>query len=334
MRVCRSYRELSGVDKAALLLLSMGEEQTARMMEILDDDEVQDISRAMTQLGTVSADVVSELFADFSNQVSGVGGVNGTVDTTERFLIRTVGPEKAAAIMDEIRGPSGRTVWQKMSRLSPPVIATYLRQEAPQTIAVVLSRVAADTAAGVLMAFPETLAQEVIQRMLVMEAPRKEIVAELERTLRLEFTGHLSRYSSEDRYTAIAQIFASMDGRAEERFLLRLSERSPDAAEKVRKRMFTFEDLKDLDRSGVQTLMAQIDRTRLPIALKGADHTLRQLFLDGMSSRAARMLEEDIAALGPVRLSDVRGAQDEIAGIAKAMSENGQLVLGREQMVA
>ena len=327
VRAKDDYRSLNGVQKAALLVMSVGEETAAKIFEMLHDDEIREISQTMATLGTVNATVIERLFVEFADQISSTGTLTGTYESTERLLSKVLDKGKVDQIMEEIRGPAGRTMWDKLGNVHESVLANFLKNEYPQTVAVVLSKVKPDHGARVLSMLPEAFAMEVIMRMLRMESVQKDILDDVERVLRNEFMSNLARTSRRDAHEMIAEIFNNLDRASESRFLSALEERNRDSAEKVRSLMFTFEDLGKLDPGGVQTLLRAIEKDKLPIALKGASETLRDLFLSNMSERASKMLKEDMAAMGPVRVRDVEEAQLSMVTIAKDLAGKGEIML-------
>lgn len=327
MRVREDYRTLSGAEKAAIFLLALGEEHTAKIFEHMDDEEIMEISQTMAGLGKVNSTVVERLFVDFAEQMSSTNALVGTMDSTERLLTKVLGQEKVDQIMEEIRGPAGRTMWEKLGNVNEEILATFLQKEYPQTVAVVLSKIQSDHAARVLAMLPDGFALEVIHRMLRMENVQKEVLEEVERTLRAEFMSNLARTQRRDSHELIAEIFNNMDRAAETKFMGELEKSAPDSAEKIRGLMFTFEDLSKLDPASVQTLIRGVDKDKLATALKGATETLRDLFFSNMSERAAKIMKEDMAAMGPVRLRDVEEAQQYIVGIAKDLESRGEITI-------
>jgi flagellar motor switch protein FliG len=327
MRAKDDFRALSGAQKSALLLMSVGEESAAKLFALMHDDEIKEISQTMANLGTVSSTVIERLFVEFADQISSTGALTGTFETTERLLGKVLDKSKVDAIMEEIRGPAGRTMWDKLSNVNEQVLANYLKNEYPQTVAVVLSKVRSDHASRVLTLLPEAFAMEVVMRMLRMEAIQKDVLEDVERTLRNEFLSNLARSSRRDAHEMIAEIFNNLDRSTEQRFMNALEERNRDSAEKVKSLMFTFEDLGKLDPGGAQTLLRSVDKQKLPIALKGASAALQDLFLGNMSERASKMLREDMAAMGPVRLRDVEEAQMSMVNMAKELAAKGEIVL-------
>jgi flagellar motor switch protein FliG len=326
---------LTGPQKAAALMLALGEEHASRIFALLHEDEIRDLSAAMASLGPVPAHLVEDLCREFAESLGGAGALVGTYETTERLLLRTLPKERVAQIMEEIRGPAGRTMWDKLGNVSEAVLANYLKNEYPQTVAVVLSKIRPEHAARVLALLPEAFAMEVIMRMLRMDTVQREALEGVERTLKAEFMSNLARSTRRDPHELMAEIFNNLDRAAEARLLSALEERNRDAAEKIRGLMFTFDDLAKLDPPGIQALLRAVEKDKLPLALKGASEQLRELFLRNMSERAARMLREEIAALGPVRLRDVDEAQAAIVALAKEMANRGEIRLadGRDDEI-
>ncbi len=326
-RLREDYRSLTGPEKAALLLMSIGEENATNLFSFMDDDEIRELSQVMANLGSVSSKIVERLFIEFADQVSTTGSTVGNYDTTERLLLKVLGREKVDGIMEEIRGPAGRTMWDKLGNVSESVLANYLKNEYPQTVAVVLAKIKPEHAARVLAALPEPFAMEVVMRMLRMEAVQKEVLDDVERTLRHEFMANLSRTNRRDSHEVMAEIFNHLDRGAENRFMSSLEERSGDSAERIKALMFTFEDLTKLDSSGVQTLLRAVEKERVGLALKGSSETVRDLFFENMSERAAKIMREDMQAMGPVRLRDVDEAQMYMVQIAKDLAAKNEIML-------
>ena len=331
------FRTLNGPEKAALLILSVGEDNAAKLFSLMDDDEIKEISQTMANLGTVSASLVERLFVDFADQISSTGSLVGSYESTERLLAKALDKSRVDNIMDEIRGPAGRTMWDKLGNVNEMVLANYLKNEYPQTVAVVMSKIRADHAARVLGQLPEAFAMEVVMRMLRMEAVQKEVLDDVERTLRTEFMSNLARTNRRDAHEMMAEIFNNLDRNTEARFITALEERNRDAAERIKALMFTFEDLAKLDPGAAQTLLRSFEKAKLPLALKGASEALRDLFFANMSERAGKMLREDMAAMGPVRLRDVDEAQMVMVNLAKELAARGEIVIsdkkGEDELV-
>ena len=322
--------KMSGIERAAALLLALGEEQTARIFSMMGDDEIKELSTAMASLGTVAPTVIDQISVEFAEQISSTGALIGNMDSMERLLSKTIPGERVSQIMDEIRGPAGRTMWDKLGNVNELLLANYLKNEYPQTVAVVLTKVKPDHAARVLAQLPDAFAMEVVMRMLRMEPVQKEVLDDVAKTLRNEFMSNLARTSRVDSHEIMAEIFNNFDRNTEGRFMGALEERNKDSAEKIKALMFTFDDLGRLDPGGVQTLLRSVDKAKLATALKGSSETMRELFFSNMSERASKLLKEDMASMGPVRLKDVDESQMYMVQLAKELSEKREIMLANK----
>ncbi|MCK5445605.1 MAG: flagellar motor switch protein FliG, partial [Rhodospirillaceae bacterium] len=336
-RVKDDFRNLSGPQKAAIFMLSLSEEQSGTMFEMMDDEEIRELSQIMSSLGSINSKVVERLFIEFADQISSAGSLVGSYESTERLLAKALGSDRVDQIMEELRGPAGRTMWDKLGNVNEAVLANYLKNEYPQTVAVVLSKIRPEHAASVLSILPENFSMEVIMRMLSMEAVQKEILDHVEKTLRTEFMTNLARTARQDSHEMMANIFNTLDRNTESRFIAALEERNRESAEKIKQLMFTFDDLQRVDSTGIQILLRQVDKAQLAVALKGGSEEVKELFFANMSERAAKIMREDMDAMGAVRLKDVDDAQSGIVVIAKQLSDSGEIVVAgsgeEEQLV-
>jgi flagellar motor switch protein FliG len=324
-----SARKLSGRERAAVLMLALGQQYGAKVWTLLDDDELRDLSIVMSTLGTVEAPAVEALLLEFVSRMSASGALMGNYDSTELLLQRFLPSERVSGIMDEIRGPAGRNMWEKLSNVQEQVLASYLKNEYPQTVAVVLSKIRPEHAARVLAILPEELALDVVNRMLKMEAVQKEVIERVENTLRTEFMSNLSQTRRRDAHEVMAEIFNNFDRQTETRFMTQLEQDNREGAERIKTLMFTFDDLIRLDAASAQTLMRHVDKDKLTVALKGATEPVRQFFMSNMSTRAAKMLLDDMQALGPVRLRDVDDAQSQLVNLAKDLAAKGEIMISK-----
>jgi flagellar motor switch protein FliG len=324
-------RTLTGPERAAVFMLALGEQYGSKVWNLLDDDELRQLSITMSTLGTVDASAVEGLLLEFVSRLSATGAIMGNYDATERLLHQYLPPERVVGIMDEIRGPAGRNMWEKLSNVQEQVLANYLKNEYPQTVAVVLSKLRPEHAARVLAILPEEFALDVVNRMLKMEAVQKEVIERVENTLRTEFMSNLSQTRRRDAHEVMAEIFNGFDRQTETRFMTALEESNRESAERIKNLMFTFDDLVKLDNGSAQTLMRHVDKEKLAIALKGANETVRAFFLSNMSSRAGKMLADDMQALGPVRLRDVDEAQGLLVNLAKDLAAKGEIMISKNR---
>jgi flagellar motor switch protein FliG len=326
-RVKEDYRTLTGPQKAAILMLAIGEQHSTKIFAMMDDEEIKEISQIMANLGTINSSLVERLFIEFADQLSSTGSLIGSFESTERLLIKSLGKDRVEGIMDEIRGPAGRTMWDKLGNVNEQVLANYLKNEYPQTVAVVLSKIKPDHGSRVLSLLPENFAMEVVMRMLRMEAVQKEVLDGVERTLRTEFMSNLARTARRDSHEQMAEIFNNLDRNTEARFMAALEERNRESAERIKQLMFTFEDLSRVDAAGIQILLRNVEKEKLGMALKGASDAVKELFFKNMSERLGKMLKEDMDAMGPVRLRDVDEAQSAVVVVAKDLAASGQITI-------
>src|ERR1700746_3514955 len=262
--------KIPGPKRAAMLMLALGEQYGGKIWQLLDHDEVRELSIEMSTLGTVEADVVENMLLEFVSRMSASGALMGTFDATERLLQQYLPSDRVTGIIDEIRGHAGRNMWEKLSNVQEEVLANYLKNEYPQTIAVVLSKLKPEHSARVLAILPEEMALDVVNRMLRMEAVQKEVIERVEQTLRVEFMSNLSQTRRRDAHEVMAEIFNNFDRQTETRFITALEEENRESAERIKTLMFTFDDLTKLDTASAQTLMRHVEKDKLAVALKGA----------------------------------------------------------------
>jgi flagellar motor switch protein FliG len=330
-------RSLTGAERAAIIMLSLGEDHSEQIWKMMDEEEIKEVSQVMSNLGSVSSSLIEKLLVEFVSQMSGTGSLMGSYESTERLLSNILPGEKVGTIMEEIRGPAGRTMWDKLANVNETVLANYLKNEYPQTVSVVLSKIKPEHAARVLGALPEEFALEVVQRMLRMESVQKDILDKVEQTLRVEFMSNLARTAKRDAHEQMAEIFNNFDRQTESRFITALEERNRDSAERIKALMFTFEDLGKLDPGSIQTLLRNVEKDKLGLALKGATDGLRDVFFSNMSERAGKILRDDMEAMGPVRLKDVDEAQMRMVNVAKDLANKGEIMIaggsGEDELV-
>lgn len=319
------FNTLTGPQKAAVLILAIGEAEGGKLFSLLHEDEIREISKAMVELGPIPAALVERLSSDFAASVGGVTGLSGGIESTHRVLSRSLPPDRVQQIMEEIHGPAGRTMWDKLGNVDESMLANYLKHEYPQTVAVVLSKIRPDHAAKVLTQLPDALSSEVVMRLLRMETVQKEVLEGVEATLRTEFMSSLARTARKDPHEQMATIFNSLDRKTETRFLEALERRDKEAADRIRALMFTFEDLNRLSAPGVQVLLRTVQKDRIAMALKGASTEMKDMFFRNLSERAGKMLREEIEGLGPVKVRDVDDARAELVTAAKDLASQGRI---------
>lgn len=325
MTLLNSSASMTGAQKVAILMLAMSEEEGSALMGMLAEHEIREVSTAMSQLGAVRAETVDALCREFITTVGSQGALIGSLDTTERLLQASLPIDRVRQIMEEISGPAGRTMWDKLSNINETLLTNYLKNEYPQTVALVLSKLKPDHAARVMAAMPPDAVPEIIRRMLTIETVQRDVLDGIEHVLRSEFMVSSVHTTSVDPHQLMADIFNNLDRQTETKFMAALDERDQAAAEKIRSLMFTFEDLAKLAPAAIQAILREAEKDKLPVALKGAMESVREVFFKNLSERAGKMLREDIATLGPIRLRDVEEAQSGMVKLAKEMAADGKI---------
>lgn len=320
-------KKFSGIQRAAALMLALGREHGAKIWDQLTDDEIKELSASIAQLGRVPSTVVEHLLIQFSGEVASMASLHGSYETAERLLDGILPSDKVKEILEDIRGPSGRTMWDKLSNVNESVLAAYLKNEYPQTIAVILTKLRPDHSARVLAEMPEELSVDVIMRMLRMDTVQKEVLAQIEQTLRSEFMTNLSRAQRRDPHESMAEVFNALDRSTEELMLNALDAKAPDSAERIRALMFTFDDLANLLPAAIGVIVRNADKRDLALALKGSPEEMKQLFFSTMTDRAAKLLRDEMISMGPVRMRDCEESQSALVRLAKTLADRGEIML-------
>ncbi|MEM9441876.1 MAG: flagellar motor switch protein FliG [Pseudomonadota bacterium] len=324
------FNRFGGLKKSAMLMLVIGESHARLLSERLAIDEIKSITQEMTDLGRVQGADVDLLLREFTSMMGAGFGVVGSYETAKQLLSNILDEDKAALIMKSIGEHPGGNVWEKLSKVDDNLLVNFLKNEYPQTIAVVLSKIRTDQAARVMSQLPGEVAIEAMMRMLRLELVQDEIMTDVENLLRVEFMTNATGKAARDQHEVMAEIFNYFDRTTETSFLDMLDERNKESAELIRALMFTFDDLAKLDAQAVQLLLRNVDNSRLGLALKGAKDELKELFFANMSERAAKILREDMENMGPVRVKDVEEAQSEIVIGAKALIDSGEITIAAD----
>jgi flagellar motor switch protein FliG len=320
-------RRTGQTERAAIILMSLDDERSQRILSQLDDDEIRRLSMAMASLGRTDLDRVGRTIADFTAEVHRTGNIVGTAETTEKLLLRVLPPAKVAEIMEGVTGPSSKNVWEKLAHVQPQTLASYLRNEYPQTAAVILARLPPQHAARVLRLLPERSTAEIALRVVRMNSIQRSVLTDIETTLRREFVSELSKSAERDSASVMAEMLNRSEQDVVARVLTALEQNEPQLAMRIRRIMFTFEDLKRVDPATFGVLIAEVPTEKLPVALWNASETVRELFLGNMSERAGNMLREEMETIPPPRRKAVEEAQAEIVALAKRLADEGRVVI-------
>lgn len=313
------------LDKAAIILMTMDQARVQQIFSRLDDEEIRRVSRAMTTLGRTDGELVAQTVTEFQSALGRAGSLVGSAHNTERMLRQVLPPQKAAEIIQDISGGRGSMVWEKLTQTTPEVLAGYLGNESPQTAAVVLAKLPAHYAARVLALLPD--AAEVALRIVHTKAVQNTVLTDIEETLRREFVGDGDAPRDKDSSRTLAELLNHSDKAIVQQVMTAITERDAEAAVKVRRLMFGFEDLVRVDPATFGALIAECPAEKLPIALATAEAPLRDLFLSRMSERAANMLREEMESMPTPRKRLVDEAQAEIVVLAKRLAEAGRIFI-------
>ncbi|MEM1103032.1 MAG: flagellar motor switch protein FliG [Pseudomonadota bacterium] len=330
MKLRDSYAGLNGSEKAAVMLLTLGEDRASPILERLEENEVRLVSRAMADLGTISASLLEDLIKKFTQRFAKGGSIIGSQATAERMLKSFLPADKVSDIMNYIKGPGGRSTWEKMAIVNEGMLAKYLQGEHPQTVAVVLSKVAPDNAARVLHDLPEELVKDVLSRMINLKSVPKEILSDIEEMLQKDLMMNYAVINQSNNFEHMAEILNRTEGDSMDPVFEALEERHPEAVAQIKQLMFTFDDLIELDSKSLSTVVRSCDTDTLVYALKGCDERVRQIFLSNMSERAGAILEDSIESIGPVLVRDVENAKAAILRKARELAESDAIVITRE----
>ena len=320
-----------GPVKAAIFLLAMGEAFTAEVFKYLKEEEVRKVSTLMASIQNIPGEAIQIVLDEVRAKMSMVQGeVSVPVeDFLKKVLFSSMPEEQAKQIYEDIMRQLHPSTFQKLSSLEPKVIVNFLSNEHPQTIAVILAHLEPDLAAEILSELDEKLQSDVMLRIANLEKISPEIVAEIDRVLEEElFSVEMSDATKVGGAEKVAEILNNLDRTLEDSLLEQIEETSEDLAEEIKKLMFKFEDLLQVDDSAIVAILKEISTDELKLALKAASEELRAKFFNNMSERAAQMLKEDLEVMGPVRLKDVEQAQQAIIRVAKRLESEGKIVLG------
>ena len=318
----------TGAERAAILLLTLGEQAAAEVLKHLDTDEVQRVGIAMSNIPAVSRNEVESVLGTFQESID-TQTVSGSQDYIRKVLTTALGGDRANTISDRIQFGSNTKGLASLKLMDARGVANLVRQEHPQIIAIVLAYLDADRAAEVLSVFPENLRSDVVMRIATLDGIQPAALSELDDIMANRFAGKaVMRTSILGGPKVAANILNYLDGTQSTSVMEEITAANEQLATNIQDMMFVFTDLLEIDDRGMQELLRGISTDRLLLALKGADDRIKEKVFKNMSQRAAEMLRDDLAARGPVKLSDVEAAQKEIVTVARRLAEAGTINLG------
>lgn len=327
MAAKQSTTGFSGLEKASVLMMSLDEEVASKIFSLMTEDEIKQISQAMSNLGKVEQVQVEELITEFSEEIGSGRTLVGDMNNAKKLLTKALGSDKVDSLLGELEGPMGKDTWDKLNNINEELLGAFLKNEHPQTVALILSKIKPHQAAKVLTVLGEDFSIDVIKRIISIEPVKREVLSDIEQILQSEFMSTLGSAKKTDSLEQVAEIFNNFDRQTEGKFFEMLDNNDPEAAERIKELMFTFDDMVKIDNAGIQAVIRSADKEKLPIALKGANDEIKKLFFDNMSERAAKILKEDIESLGPVRISEVDEAQLSIVQTAKQLADSGEIII-------
>jgi flagellar motor switch protein FliG len=321
---------LSGTDRAALLLLALGEENAAEILKHMGPKEVQKVGSAMATLNNVPASQVSSVLRDFTAMVQNQTAIGiGSEDYIRNVMVTALGEDKAKGVMDRILLTGNSKGLEALKWMDARSVAELIRLEHPQIQAIVLSYLEDDHAAEIIGLLPDNVRSDVVLRIATLDGVQPSALKELDEVLERQFAGsQRSQSSSVGGVKSAANILNLLNSKIESEVMESIRAVDEALGQRIEDLMFVFDNLIDLDDRGIQSLLREVSTDTLILALKGADEAMREKIFGNMSKRAAEMMRDDLENKGPVRLSEVEGAQKEILAIAKRMADAGDIALG------
>lgn len=326
-----STARLSGAQKAAVLMVSLGEQTSAEVLKHLDEDEVAAIGKEVARLSSLTSEEAEGILEEFYTMSMAQDYVlKGGFEYAKKMLITAFGPDVARKILDRLVKALGSEAasFDALQKADPQQLAKFIHSEHPQTIALILSHLNSSQAAGLLFSLPADLRADVSLRMANLDQISPEIISKIAGIIgqKLKALGEMSR-ESYGGVRAVSEMFNRLDSGSSKEILDTIEQRDPTLAETIRHLMFVFEDLLLIDPTGIKEVLGRIDRKVLTVALKGTSDQLKSHFLQCMSERGAEMLREDMDALGPVKIKEVEAAQQQIIAIVRQLEAEGVVSL-------
>lgn len=324
-------KPMSGARKAAIMMMTLGDEAAAKMFRHLDEHEVEQIAAEVAAMGAVAPGVGEDVLNEFHDlATAGDMVAGGGLEQARRLLSKTMPPDSTRRILDRIaQAQSKTTVFQALEAANPQQLSKFILGEHPQTIALILARLNAGSAAELVAQLPEEMRVEVLMRMASIEDISPDLIRRISSVIdqRLKSLGGPSR-ESHGGLRAVAELFNRLDRSVSQTTLERIEGRSQDLAVQIRNLMFVFDDLLTIEDNGIREIINRADKRLLTIALKGAGEDIRQRFFVNMSKRAGDLIKEEMEVMGAVRLREVEKAQQEIVAITRTIEEEGLITTG------
>ena len=325
--------KLNGSEKAAILLLNIGEELAAKVLQKMAEDEIQHVGNYMASIGVVAPEAAKKVNQEFLARLAGGSsrGFNvGNVASVRKLLEAALGAEQAESMISNLSVPTEEAGIETLRILDAKTIANFLKNEHPQTIALILAHLEPEKSSDVLSYLSETIRGEAAYRMATLDRIPPGVINDLDTILGNELAASGSGQSQMvGGVASVAELLNHVDKANENLIISKIEELNPELADNIRQLMFTFDDLIFVDDRGIQLILREASNEELTIGLKGAGDEVREKLFKNLSERAAAMIKEDLEAMGPVRLSDVEKAQQNIVRIAKRLEDEGKIIIAR-----
>jgi len=321
----------SGAQKAAVLLVTLGEELSGEVLKHLDEDEVAQLGKEVARIPSITSEEAEAILNEFYQMTMAQDYVlKGGLEYARRMLVSAFGPEAGKKILDRLVKLLGHETasFDALQKADPQQLAKFIHSEHPQTVALILSHLGSSQAAGLLFSLPAEMRADVALRMASLDQISPDIIAKIASIIgqKLKALGELSR-ESYGGVRAVAEMFNRLDSGTSKEILDKIEYEDANLVETIRHLMFVFEDLLLIDQGGIKECLGRVDRKALTVALKGTSDQLKSHFLQCMSQRGAEMLREDMDALGPVKIEEVEAAQQQIISIVRQLESEGALSL-------
>lgn len=323
----RRAKRLTGPEKSAILFLCLGEERGGALMQQLETSEISKITRAISAMGEVQAEIVEEVMREFGQKISGYGGITGSVEAARGLLKGFLPEDRVDEILMEIEGSNTGDLWKDLSLLDEKMLADHLRKEHNQTVAVILSRISPDAVAKVLPLLGEERSVDLVERMVAMEQLPTEAIRAIEESLRHEVLAKAGHNAEAEAEKQLVKVFNKLDTKLFDTLSRGLEDKIPDKLRSIKQKMFVFDDLINIQASALAKVMREVTGNNLPLALRGAEKEVREHFLNSMPARSRDMLVDEMKAMGPVKSRDVKAAQSEMVEVALRLADAGEIEL-------
>lgn len=321
--------ELPGKRKAAIFLACMGSDKASRIMASLSDDEVEELTLSLSSLDSVDSDIRAAIIDEFYDMaVANKIVTQGGIDYARGLLEKAFGADRTVEILTRLQTNLQDVPFQFLKKADPGQIVTFIQDEHPQTISLILAHLSASTSAMVLSALSQDVQSDVVMRIATMERTPPEVVREVERVLERKMAAVFTQgFTFAGGIKDVAEILNNIDRAAEKTIMAGLEESDPELADEIARLMFTFDDIVYVDDAGIQKALREVESKDLALALKGASEDVSEKIFKNMSERAREMIQEEIEFMGPVRLKNVEEAQQKIVGAVRTLEESGELII-------